>query len=101
LWRSDAAAYLAYQPTGETLKQCAVVAATESSVEINQLHQRKRSKADDPIFEIIELEHLLLSLHELNDFSVHEVDRRDQHGHLTGIPATARLCFKSPRAVVP
>src|SRR5580700_9143677 len=42
-----------------------------------------------------ELERFMLSSYKLNDLSAHEVNRRNQHGHRTGMPTLCSSCFSS------
>ena len=64
----------------------ALVPGSNGGVEINQLHQRIFREARNPLFEIVKLESLLAALHELNNLAAHQIDRGDQHGHLTETP---------------
>ena len=89
------------KPPKERSHQCAVVSLSDGGIEINNLNQRITREAFDPGFEVIELERLLFSLHQLNDLASHQINRRDQHGHLMGIPAACNSCLSSPIGVMP
>ena len=43
----------------------------------------------DPVFEIVERKPQLLALHKLDNAAAHQINRRNQHGNLTGTPAAA------------
>ena len=54
-----------------------------------------------PGFEVVKLQRLLFSLHQLDNLSAHQINRRNQHGHLMGIPAVCNSCLSSPIGVIP
>src|ERR1700732_157724 len=76
-------------------QQAPIVAAPDGRVQIDQLDHGKLREAFDPFFEIVELQRLLFPLNELDDLATHQIDRRNQHGHLTGIAAERKCCFSS------
>jgi hypothetical protein len=65
---------LAWQLRTELRNQRPVVAPPHCRVEINQLHQRIMGKPPHPFREVLELQRLLLSLHQLDDFAAHQID---------------------------
>ena len=86
LHRADASAQLTWQFPGKFLCERDVVTGTDGSVEINELHQRILREAVHPLIEVVKLQGLLPALHELDNLAAHQIDGRNQHGHLTGIP---------------
>ena len=70
-------------------------------VEVDHLHQRICGEALDPIVEVVELQSFLLALHQLHNFAAHQVDRRNQHGHLTATPAPCSSCFSCAMSSMP
>src|SRR3984957_9929354 len=91
---ANAAANLAIQPLQNRMHQGAVVAHAAGRIQIDQLHQRIFRKALDPILKIRELQFLFFALRELDNLASHQVDRRNQHGHLTGTFAACSSRFR-------
>jgi len=84
---ADAAPHLAWKLLDDLRDQRRVGSTIHCRVEIDELHEGEAAEALDPFGEVRELHVLAFALHELNDLSAHQVDRRNQHGHLMGIPA--------------
>src|SRR5579872_4701416 len=99
--RSNPAPDLAWKPVGNLLNQTPIVPRAHCSIEIDELHQRIFAEPLNPFVKIVELERLFRSLNELHDLPAHKINRRNQHGHLTGIPAEPRDCLSSPRSRKP
>src|SRR6185312_5906379 len=83
------------------LEQRAVVAGADGCIEINQLHEREVGEAFNPFVEIVELELFFASLFELDDFSAHQINRRNQHGYLTGICSDFNCRLRSEKELRP
>ena len=64
-----------------------VVALAHGGIEIDELNERIAGELLNPVFEIVERKTQFFSLLELDDAAAHEIDRRNQHGSLTGTPA--------------
>ena len=61
----------------------------------------KSRKPLHPLVKIVELQSFLFALHQLDDLAAHQINRRNQHGHLTGIPADRNCSFKSENELNP
>src|SRR5438046_8540412 len=92
---TNSAADLAGESAHEQFNEFGVDTTPHGCVEVNQLHQRKRREAGDPFVEVVELQCFFPALNQLNDLFFHEINRRDQHGNLTGTPAAKSCCFSS------
>ena len=97
--RADPAADLARQATCEICATSAEfspwrIAASRSM----SCTSGKREKLLDPVFEIVECQAKFLALHKLDDAAAHQINRRNQHGSLTGTPAATSSSF-SDRAL--
>ena len=77
--RPDAPADTAHPLTTDVLHQRVVVPGPDGGVQIDQLQLGKRGKAPDPPVEIGILQGEALTLDELDDFAVAEVDGGNQH----------------------
>ena len=90
----NAAARLARQALGDLLHERGVIALAHGGVEIDELHQRIAREFFDPVFEIVEGQAQLFALHQLHDAAAEQIDGRNQHGSLTGTPASGQLFFE-------
>ena len=84
---ANAAAHLDGQPFGNLLDECGVIALAHRCIQVDQLYEWKTREALDPVFKVIEGEAEFLALHELDDAPAQQINRRNQHGSLTGTPA--------------
>src|SRR5262249_24405291 len=99
--RSHAAANAAGKPAADRRNQPAVVALVLCRVEIDELHFRECRELRDPALEVVRRQSRTLALHELDDASSLEIDRRYQHDErLTGTPRACRydLSAATPRS---
>ena len=87
----NAAAGLHRQPLRDLLHQRGIVALAHRRVEVDQLDQRKLRELLDPIFKIVEGQPQLFALHKLHNAPAHQINRRNQHGSLTGTPPSPVL----------
>ena len=85
----NAAARLARQPLRNLRHQRGVLALPHRRIQVDELHQRKAREFLDPVFKIVERQAQLLALHKLHNAPAQQINRRNQHGSLTGTPACA------------
>ena len=81
--------------------QLAVVALAHGCVEVNQLHQGIVLEAANPILEIVEGQLERFPSHQLHDPAAHQINRRNQHGSLTGTPCRANSCLSARTSAMP
>src|SRR5580693_2443609 len=91
---TNAASNLAIQPPQNRLDQRAVVARSAGRIKIDKLYQWIFRKALNPVLKMGKLQFLLFALRELDNLASHQVDRRNQHGHLTGTFAACSSRFR-------
>src|SRR5581483_2191910 len=97
----DAAARLAGQALCDLLDKYGVVALAHRRVKVNELDERIFGKFFDPVLKVVEGEAKLFTLHQLNDASAEQINRRNQHGSLTGTPDAASSCFNERALEMP
>ncbi len=99
--RAHAATHLDRQTAGDLLDQRAVISHALRGVQVDELHERIAGEALDPGLEIVESEPELLAALQLDDAAAHQVDGRNQHGSLTGMPSRRSSSFSERTSAMP
>ncbi len=98
---ANAAAHLHREALGDGLDQRAVVAGAFGGVEIDELDERESREFRDPVVEVVKSKAQFFAAFQLHDAAAHQVDGRDQHGSLTGIPSRRSSSLRVRASAMP
>src|SRR6185437_14644765 len=99
--RPQSSTNLAWKFGTEPFYELPIVSAAHCGVKIDHLNNGKLAEAPNPLWEVIEFEGFAFTLDKLHDFAAHEIDGRDQHGNLMGMPCACNSVLRARMFSIP